>query len=131
LWIWSLKDHVRDRAQEAGKPHDWWEKKVKASWDLQVCADLANTEKHGSLSRSWTGVDPHFGRARFRMTHTALNSMTFTPGKVAFDISRPEEVDWEVPILDSKGNVMGDALAVLDAAMDAWESALNELEGAV
>jgi hypothetical protein len=127
VWVWSLKDYVRNEAQRAGKPGDWWKAKVKNSQALQVCADLANREKHEELNREWTNLQLQLGSPKFTIPQKALGSLTFTADTAIIDTADPELVEFEVPVLDGFGNRVGDALQILHEAVDAWDCAIAEL----
>ena len=130
VWLWSLKDYVRNAAKRAGKPDTWWKEKVEASQALQFCADLANRGKHEKLTQEWTNLHLEFGPAKFTMPQTAMASLTLGAGSATIDTADPELVEYEVPILNGSGTRVGDALEVLSEATDAWNAAIAGLGSA-
>lgn len=46
VWVWTLRDRIERRAEEQQRDPLMVRKAVDSSWDLRLCADLANREKH-------------------------------------------------------------------------------------
>lgn len=130
VWIWSLKDYVREEARLNGRPESWWKAIVKGSRALMICADLANREKHGKApnqDQAWTTDDPRFEPGRATIPQVALRALLVLDSEIVIDIGNPSLVEFEVPVVTSSGELLGDALELLDQAMDAWNTALLEL----
>ena len=49
IWLWSLKDYVRKYVILNGKNKTWVKNKIINNPNICVCADIANSLKHGGL----------------------------------------------------------------------------------
>src|SRR5688572_13012885 len=65
VWVWSMKDRMKEFAVSLGRQASLVETVVNGDRDLQICADLANREKHGNLKQSRTGVFPKLGLVKY------------------------------------------------------------------
>jgi hypothetical protein len=127
LWVWSVKDHLKALvASRGGNPEDV-EEFVNVTPDLQVCADIANTAKHGQLRTSRTGRFLRAGPLHFEIPQAALASLSLLMNEVQIDLAKPDLVTFRLPLLDASGSDVGDALFHLRAGVEAWESYVERL----
>src|SRR5206468_3721764 len=118
---WSVKDHLKKLVQSRGGDPEDVERYVNSTPDLQICADIANTAKHGQLNRSRTGRNVRADRPTFEIPQAAVGALTFLKNEVRVDVSKPELVTFKYPLVDDSGREVGDALKHLVAGVAAWE----------
>lgn len=51
VWLWSLKDYVKKYSVKEGFSSGWVETKINSDHYLCICADIANSVKHGGLDK--------------------------------------------------------------------------------
>ena len=127
VWVWSLKDHLKAFLPSLGRDPREVERLVDSDPDLQVCADLANSAKHSTLIRSRTGRFLRAGRLRFTIPQSALGALTVRKDEVQVDVSSPQGVRIELPVVDPAGNTVGDAIEHLRRGVIAWERYAEQL----
>ncbi len=125
--VWNLKDYLKRHLVAIGRDPRDVERFVDADPDLPVCADLANSTKHGGLDRTRTGRSLRAGRVTFSMPQGALGSLTVFANKVQVDIRKPEFVTFAYPVIDRDGNEVGDAMQHLINGVAAWERFIHRL----
>ncbi len=130
IWLWSLKDYLKGRAANLGRDPQDVEAYASKDPSLALSADIANAAKHGKLTKSRSGKWPTLGRLRYEVPQEAMRSITFRAFEVETDVARPDLVTLELPILDSNGLEIGDALQLMTRALSAWERFNKELERA-
>jgi len=127
VWLWSLKDYVKKYSVKNGKSQKWVEDKINADSNLCLCADIANSLKHGGLNRKTRSEkNPKLGQVTYSFEKEALGSMVFHAFKVETNIKSPEKVDLKMDILDSEGVKIGDAFKLLDYGIQVWERLVDE-----
>jgi hypothetical protein len=124
--IWSMKDYIKKIARSYGKSPRDVEQFVNSDSNLPICADLANTDKHGELTNSRTNNFLRMGRANFNVPKAAISRITLRKNEVEVDVSAPELVVVTVPILDQSATQVGEALACLQNSIAAWERLLRQ-----
>lgn len=127
VWTWSLKDYLKTVAVERGKAGQTIEKIANDDSHLPVCADLANLLKHGKLIKSRSGKFPSLHRVRYEMGKEAFSRIFVAAFEVEIEVARPELVDVFMPVKDSAGNPMGDALEYVRGGITRWEALYDEL----
>lgn len=129
LWAWNTKDYLSKRAKTLGKPGKLVEAAVNSSSDLCLCADLANSLKHGGLDKlPRSGWRPRIGAPSYTIPGHAISSITFGAFDVSVAPSNPEEVEITVPIEDQNGNELGDVLQLLQRVVSEWERIAIDVE---
>lgn len=103
---------------------------VNSNINLQICADIANGLKHGSLNTSRSTHFPKLDRVRVSFTHKALSSVTFRGQEIEFDISKPQDVIFSICVHDRNGQEIGDGFKILSEAITSWENCFTLLSGA-
>ncbi len=129
VWVWTLKDYLKELAASVGQPAQSVEALVNSDSNLQLCADLANREKHARLKNSRSGKFAKLGKPRYTIPQKGIGALFVEASSVTIDVSKPEVVDVHVSIEDRSGAVLGDALEVLDAAVRRWERLFADLTG--
>jgi hypothetical protein len=127
VWAWTLKDYLKELAASAGRPAQSVENLVNSDSNLQLCADLANREKHARLKQSRSGKFAKLGKPRYTVPQEGIGALLVTPSPVVIDVSKPELVELRVPIENELGAVVGDALDVLDGVVGNWEQLFADL----
>lgn len=134
IWLWSLKDYVKKYVMNKGKSKNWVESRVNADPYLCICADLANSLKHGGLDSKFkprSNKNPKLGKLKYQIPQKAMGSLTVGAFDVGLDVSNPSLVVLEMPVTGNNNRVLGDALKYLDYSLKAWEGIVNEAENAV
>lgn len=132
VWIWSVKDHMKRYARSRGQGDKWIEQEADASRALAICADIANRLKHGGdfstkfPSRSL--AKPCLGTVSVTIPQSAIASISIGADWTATTVQNPHQLSYSMPILDEAGRTIGDAFAVLEAAVRTWEAVLLRIE---
>jgi hypothetical protein len=129
VWVWSVKDYIKEFAVVQGFSASLVEKYVNKNSDLCLCADIANLFKHGKLRTSRSGKFPQPMDVRYRIPHTAMKKLTFTGGnELEIDVKDPAGVDISLPIQDADGNDLGDGFELLKSGLAAWDKLYSRLK---
>jgi len=132
VWLWSLRDHVKKYVISKGKTKEWVESRVNADAYLCVCADLANSPKHGGLDRKpRSNKNPRLGVLKYSIPQKAMSKIIFGGSDVRMDVKDPSLVILEWPVLDDKDQYLGDAFKYLEYGLKTWEGIISEAERAV
>jgi len=128
VWAWSTKDHLKELARTRRKSPQRIEDLVERTPALRLLGDVANALKHLELRRkTHSGIVPHLARPAYSIDGRNLKSVQFSVGEVAIEPDSSEAVEISYPILDQAGNVVGDAIVLLGAALSYWEQELAAL----
>ncbi len=122
VWAWSLKDYIKTLTTEHGRDPEYVENLVNCTPALCIVADVANRLKHGTLTRSRSGHFPRLAPLQYSIPGGALKSLVFSSEGVTIEPADPQAVELSFSVLDRSGQVVGDAIVLL-------ESAITELEG--
>ena len=132
LWLWSLKDNVKDYCKKKGAASHWVETEINEDPYLCVCGDIANRTKHPALEKgSRSNKYPMLGKLKYQIPQQALGSITFGAFDVTTDIAKPELVSLEMPIMSNDGKYLGDAFKYIEYGLMAWERIIDRAERAV
>lgn len=132
IWIWNTKDYLKARASVLGVAKEMVEYAVNSHVGLTVCADLANRLKHGRLDRaSRSGLNPYLGNVSFHVPQSAMGALTFRAFEVEMDVSDSSRIELRLPILDGKGDEIGDAFECAAEAIKALESIHDKIEQSI
>ncbi|HDY86696.1 MAG TPA: hypothetical protein ENH82_01100 [bacterium] len=121
IWFWSFKDYLKELIVHQGGDPSSIENKVNSDQKLAICADIANRLKHSSLNHSRSGKFPILGSLAYSIPQSSIKKISFRGDEVEFDFQDYENIDIKMPILDSSGNEIGQALHFLSYAIDVWE----------
>jgi len=128
IWVWNTKDYLKQRAKVIGMESQLIEQAVDINHDLLICADLANRLKHGGLNRSRSGQDPLLGKISFDAPQTAIGAMIFRRLEVEVHIADPSQVEFHLPVLNKKGDVIGDVFEYAARGIAALEKIRDGVE---
>ena len=128
LWVWNLKDYLKELSLTRGKDAQFIEQLVNQDPHLPICADIANRLKHGVLKKSRSTQFPQLQRAGYKLSGEAIGRITFRTFEVDFDIADPELVEIVMGVEDRDGRYIGDALAYLRSAISTWEAVYGQLK---
>ena len=134
IWLWSLKDYVKKFVLYNGKSKQWVEARVNADPYLCICADIANSLKHGGLDPKFkprSNKCPALGRLTYEIPHKAMGKITIGAFDVGVNVSNPAMVILEMPVTGEHGSILGDAFKYLDYGLKAWEHIVDEAEKTV
>jgi len=121
VWVWSLKDHLKEYIKSKGGDPNIVERHVNSDANLQVCADIANSSKHWKLKNSRSTLYAKLGEVRYSIPQSAIERITFFAQEVKIDVARSQKVEVSIPILDQQDHEIGDALVYLTDGMRSWE----------
>ena len=131
LWLWSLKDYVKKYVLNKGKSKQWVEVRVNADPYLCICADSANSLKHGGLDPKFkprSNKGPKLGKLKYQIPQKAMGSITIGAFDVGLKVRNPSLVILEMPVFDEDNRVLGDAFKYLDYGLKAWKNIVKEAE---
>ena len=132
VWLWSLKDYVKKYAVSKGKSRDWVEVTVNADPYLCVCADIANSLKHGGLDRrSRSNKKLKLGSLKYNVPQEAMKEISIGAFDVNLNISNPSLVQLEMAVLSDDNKYIGDAFKYLDYSLKTWERIVSDAENNV
>jgi len=124
IWIWSLKDYLKEIVQGNGKDPRYVEIYVDSCWNLKVCSDLANGAKHNRLRTSRSKLFAKLMDVGMEIPGKSLEKITVLANELVFDIKDASQAEYEAPVEDKDGCLIGDAVEILSCAMQDWEVAI-------
>ena len=128
IWLWNLKDYLKELLKNKGKDPNSIETKVNSDQRLAICADIANSLKHGKLRKSRSGLFPILGKLSYSVPHQSLGKLTFRENEVEFDFKETNSIEVKLPVSDQSGNNIGDVFELISHSTSEWESELNKIE---
>jgi hypothetical protein len=119
---WALKDYIKLAAEDAGiKPKDYEvavNDAIQTCPSLGLCSDIANSLKHGKIDRTRSGRRARLGAPKVVMPGESFASIAFIGnGVVKPTIAHPDRVTYSVPVVSDAGDVLGDAVTVIEEAL--------------
>jgi len=121
IWVWSLKDHLKEAYRSKGLDVKQVESIANKSVALQIVSDIANRAKHGALRDSRSGKFAELVKVGYTIPPTAISKITVGAFSVETEVSNPGEVELHASIETNDG-IMYDAFAVLIEAQTEWET---------
>ncbi|MFH1027624.1 MAG: hypothetical protein V1791_06450 [Pseudomonadota bacterium] len=128
IWIWNSKDYLKERLLAQGLDPQRVEQFINENHHLSVCGDLANQLKHGRVKKSRSGRFPRLDAVGFTIPQSAVQTLTFRAFEVDVDVGNPDDVEFRIPIIDSKGVVLGEAFEYISAAISGLETLWDNIE---
>jgi len=129
IWIWSARDYLKHRAVSVGKNPQHVEDILRKNEYLCVCADLANTLKHGIREKSnLSNLQPRLGEGRFEIPQSALKSLVFRASEVEIQVAEPNLAEFSQPVLDHRDKPIGDVSDYIKNGIATLEKIRNEIE---
>lgn len=122
VWVWSMKDYLKEAAKHCGADPHGIEAIVDSSLELQLVSDIANRAKHGGLKKSRSGHFARLSRPSLTCPQKGIGKITFEAFDVTLDVSEPSEVDYKADVLSKSGATLGEATDVLTKAIVDWET---------
>jgi hypothetical protein len=127
VWLWITKDRLKLAASARGRDPQLIENLVNRTPALCLLADVATKLKHGEVTRNpRTPYDPTLGTPAFRIRQHGIREIVATTEGLTIKPTDSTAVEVTYPLLDSAGNVVGDAIVLLQAAIGYWEKALSQ-----
>lgn len=98
---------------------------------LRICADLANSQKHGGLDPSdkpRSGQNPAISPVKYSASSAngGIRSIAFGSDGLVVPEFDPEKTDITMEVRNDAGVVIGDALELLNRAVSRWEDVLEQ-----
>jgi hypothetical protein len=129
IWIWSLKDYLKEAYLRQGFEPREVEELVNRTQALQYVSDVANRAKHARPSDSRSGEFAELVEVGLEVPQTALSRLSVEAFSVGVEVAQPHEVKLCATVKLKNGDGF-DAFSVLSEAVAAWEShALARLNG--
>jgi hypothetical protein len=120
VWLWSLKDHLKQAYARRNLKPELIEEIVNRSPQLQYVSDIANRAKHGELRKSRSGQYAELVDVGITIPHTAVSSLQYLPNAVNVSVAKPDEVQLLATLKLRSGKRL-DAFSVLEQAQSTWE----------
>ena len=121
IWVWNMKDYLKEIAKKNGKEPQHIEKIVNSSSELQLVADVANRAKHGELKKSRSSHFASISEASMTLPQEAIAKITFGAFDVSTEVQSPEKIEFKATILAKSGTKLGEADYILSTALGVWE----------
>src|SRR5690348_15831027 len=112
--MWNLKDYIKVQLKTQGKDPNDVERYVNTSRCLSLCADIANSAKHGELNRASRFVtQARISKVTIRHRTGFRNVPSESPEFDFYALADdPSEVEYRAPVVDETGAVLGDAFDI-------------------
>lgn len=127
VWLWSLKDYIKEVSEQKNRPRNWIEKKVNADERILLSADVANLFKHAKLQRPRSSTPPKLQHLRINLPQTSIKKIQVRADEVEFDTQNLSGATLTWPIRDAEGRVEEDGILLLDYCVKFWEESLKEI----
>lgn len=121
IWVWSLKDHLKEAYRTKGLDPRQIESIANKCVALQLVSDIANRAKHGLLRDSRSGKFAELVNVGYTIPQTAISKIIFSAFSVATVVSNPSEIELHASIKTNDG-ITYDAFAILIEAQSEWET---------
>ncbi len=121
IWIWSLKDYLKAAFVAQGIPADLVEDEANGCRALMYVADIANRAKHGELRKSRSGEFAELVDVGHVVPQEAIERIVVAGPEVTIHVKNPEKVVLRATVRTGSG-AAADALAILNEAMNCWET---------
>lgn len=130
VWIWSMKDPMKQYSIEKGRSARWLEVQIDHDPCLSVCADLANEGKHSSgyARGSRSGKYPKLDTITISIPGEAIGALTVGDTWTHTHVAKAEAVSYTLPILDREDRTIGDAFFFLELGIQRWEELLTQID---
>ncbi|RMG81030.1 MAG: hypothetical protein D6712_17050 [Chloroflexi bacterium] len=128
IWFWNFKDYLKALLEKQGKNPDRIEKLVNNDIKLALCADIANSLKHGALTRSRSGMFPKLDSIGYTFPQNTIKKITIRGPEIELDFQNHAEIEIKMAILDSSKNVVGQALDYLAYGIGVWEKEFEAIK---
>lgn len=122
LWLWNLKDYVKEISESAGNSRRWIEEQVNSDPRVALSADVANLIKHSRVDHLRSTTRPVLGRLKISIPQESIAQITFRADEVEFDTKNLKSSALEWPISDRDGNALADGLELLAHCVQFWEA---------
>lgn len=121
-WWWNTKDYLKKRAKAVGRSPQSIEDMVNGERPLAICADLANSQKHGGLDPRYkprSGENPVLSPVTYHANSEkgAIRSIAFAEGGLVVPVLDPEKTEITMEVRNDAGVVIGDVFDLLNRAV--------------
>jgi hypothetical protein len=121
IWIWSMKDYLKELARARGTEPKLIEKIADSELSLGISADIANRAKHGYLRKSRSGRFSRLANVGFTIPGTAIGRIVIGAFDVSLHVRLPDSASLHASIEFETSDPPLDAFSVIEEAMKAWE----------
>lgn len=127
IWLWSIKDYIKNSYIKLNLNPKDVEKIVDKNFSLQLIADIANRAKHGTLNKSRSGKYAFLGEVGFSIPAASLNLLTFEPWTTSIKVIDTEKVVFTAKVKSQNGEFIANALEIIDSALKILEVEILKL----
>lgn len=121
VWTWSLKDYLKLCFEAKGLRGKTVEEIANRCQAMKYVADIANRAKHGELRESRSGDFAELIDVGFNAPQECIERIAVAGADVTLYIKDPHLVSIHATVATRSG-VRHEALAVLNEAMECWET---------
>lgn len=122
MWVWCVKDYLKEAAKACGNDPKEIEKLANESESLGLVSDVANRSKHGNLRDSRSGKFAKLGPISISIPQTAVSKITVEANLVSTDVGDPDQIEFLAPIMSENGEILAEAGECLIEAINVWET---------
>lgn len=120
IWLWSVRDYIIAKVTESGIRKSLVDDEIDKYLCLKLCSDIANSQKHQSLSTSRSGRFARILKSGYSIPQEAIDHITCEGRKTTFAISQPEMTTITADIVDNKDNRIIGAIECIEQSLEAW-----------
>lgn len=125
IWIWSLKDHLKEMCKAKHLDPRLVEEVVNKSQALQYVADIANRAKHGVLRESRSGAFAELVGVGFSVPQSAISKITIGAFSVGIDVEKSKKVQLHAFVKPTNCDAIN-AFTLLTEALNTWDVSVIE-----
>jgi hypothetical protein len=121
--IWNLKDYIQVQLKALGHDPNDVEQYVNGTKHLPLCADIANSAKHGILTSTRSGRKARLSQVSISHRTGFRPIPSDTPDFDTYYITDdPSQVQYKAPVVDENDAYIGDAVDILSLGSQEWEN---------
>ena len=121
IWVWSMKDYLKESYKASGIDPSSVEKVVDANRELQLISDIANRAKHGNLVKSRSRQFATLVNVGITIPQSSIQNIIVEAFSVKMNVKDTDNVEFRVDIQCSSSGEVLDAFTVLHLGLKAWE----------
>jgi len=120
VWLWSVRDYIIEKAAEKNIKKSLVDDEIDKYLCLRLCSDIANRQKHGSLSRSRSSRFARILKSGYNIPQEAIGRITCEGRQTIFAIPQPEMTRIQGRQSSSRCNRVVGAIECIEQSLDAW-----------
>ncbi len=128
VWLWSVRDYIITKTTESGVMKSLVDNEIDKYLCLKLCSDIANRQKHQSLSKSRSGRFARILKSGYSIPQEAIDRITCEGRKTTFAISQPGMTRITADIVDNEDNRITGAIECIEQSLEAWACISREFQ---